>query len=69
MDSDTELVKKLSDIEDLLSEMIQDEQGKCEDAAGISIVYPEDAAPDLDSARSNVQDAIESINQHVGIQP
>lgn len=61
------LMTKLLDLESEASEMIQDEQGKCEtyqlDHHGVdAIVYPEDAAPELDDARGKIRDAIDILN-------
>lgn len=62
------LIDELQTLESITSEMIQDEQEKCEEAMGLEIVdwdgivYPEDAAPDLDEARDKIRDAIDILN-------
>ncbi|QPG06947.1 hypothetical protein IT774_07540 [Salinimonas marina] len=57
------IIKLLTLAEELLAHEVQVQQEHCESLVDIAgtIVYPEDAAPELDSARSLVQDAIECI--------
>lgn len=52
------LIGVLDNWEGVLCELIQDEQGKAEEAAGVPIVVPEDAAPELDDVRGHLRDAL-----------
>lgn len=75
-----EMIKVLIDIADVeLASHIMDEQDRCErrckaqgiepddysDDTGEPIVYPENAAPELDEARSFLHEAIEKIGEWV----
>lgn len=62
-----DLMAKLLDLESEASELIQEAQDKCEEYQlkehGIdAIVYPEDAAPELDDARDKIRNAIDILN-------
>jgi len=62
------LIEELEDLESVTSEMIQDEQDSCEryqlDHHGVdAIVYPEDAAPELDDARDHIRQAIDILRE------
>lgn len=62
------LLAELEHLEAIACEMIQDAQGDCEqyqlDEHQVeAIVYPEDAAPELDDARGHIRDAIDALQQ------
>lgn len=64
----TDIVKRLQAIEQELGELIMDEQRDAEADGHFSsghpgICVPEDAAPELDSARTHVQDAIDYLKE------
>lgn len=58
------LIDILNNVEDQLSEEIMTEQDICERHSGKDIVFPEDAAPELDSARGFVRDAIMALQDY-----
>ena len=63
----TEIIAKLWEIEQHIAEALMDEQSKAEDAGNFSsgfggICVPEDAAPELDNARTHIQEAIEELD-------
>ena len=62
------LIEELEDLESVTSEMIQDAQDDCEQYQlkhhGIdAIVYPEDAASELDDARDHIRQAIDILRE------
>jgi len=62
----TEIIAKLWDLEQEIAEELMEEQSKQEDAGNTSrgfgdICVPEDAAPELDNARTHIQEAIEEL--------
>jgi len=71
----TEIIAKLWEIEQNIAEALMDEQSKQEDEGNysrgfnVNICVPEDASPELDSARGFIQEAIselESWNKQTG---
>jgi hypothetical protein len=69
------LINSLGYLEVNLADLIMDAQDKAESTGlftrgmtnddGSGICVPEDAAPDLDSARTHIQEAIEDIERHI----
>ena len=69
------VLKQLQDVEQTLAEMVVDAQDKAEEAGvfspgfftgdndDIPVCVPEDAAPELDSARTLIQEAIEALKE------
>lgn len=59
-----QIFNELDDIESKIADLICDIQGEIEDAEGLDYISPEDAAPDLDLARTHIQDALELITTY-----
>ena len=71
------MINRLRYCEQYLAEMVVDEQDKAEASGYFTrgmftgtdhstpICVPEDAAPDLDAARTHIQEAIEDIENHI----
>ena len=62
----TEIIAKLWEIEQHIAEALMDEQSKQEDEGNYSrgfdrMCVPEDASPELDNARTHIQDAIAEL--------
>lgn len=54
----------LNDFESEMADLICDIQGEIESSQNIDYISPEDAAPDLDLARTHIQDALELITSY-----
>lgn len=62
-DAVQDIIQRLDDIDSELTELVGDEQDKCErENEGIPVM-PEDAAPEMDEARTHIQKAIEVLNE------
>ena len=64
-DSLDKILENLNDLDSEFADVIGDIQGEIETREKLNYITPEDAAPDLDEARTHVQDAAELVNTYI----